>query len=151
MKLFDEQCTCKLYADDLKLYTCTNFSDGASTLQKYLAKLVHWSQIWQFNISHKKCSILPIANTTCNQVFCLGPNPLHNVSTVKDLGIFVDDRLTFNCYINYIVASVSARDNLIHKCLTSKDVTTMTSAFVVYLRPLLEYASPEWSPTYLKI
>jgi len=53
VKLFDEQCTCKLYADDLKLYTCTNFSDGASTLQKYLAKFVHWSQIWQLNISHK--------------------------------------------------------------------------------------------------
>jgi len=54
VKLFDEQCMCKLYADNMKLYTCTNFSDGASMLQKYLAKLVHWSQIWQLNISHKK-------------------------------------------------------------------------------------------------
>ena len=33
VKLFDEQCTCKLYADDLKLYTCANFSDSASMLQ----------------------------------------------------------------------------------------------------------------------
>ena len=56
---------------------------------------------------------------------------MHNVSTVKDLGIFVDDRLTFNCHINNIVARESARANLIHKCFTSKDVTTMTRAFVV--------------------
>jgi len=77
---------------------------------------------------------------------------LHNVSTVNDLGIFVDDRLTFNCHINNIVARASARANPIHKCFTSKDVTTMTRAFVVYVRPLLEYASPVWSPyTYLKI
>ena len=40
VKLFDEQCICKLYADDLKLYTCTNFSDGASMLQKYIAKSI---------------------------------------------------------------------------------------------------------------
>ena len=71
---------------------------------------------------------------------------MHNVSTVKYLGIFVDDRLTFNCHINNIVARASDRANLIHKCFTSKDVTTMTRAFVVYVRPLLELASPVWFP-----
>jgi len=75
---------------------------------------------------------------------------LHNVSTVKDLGIFVDDRLTFNCHINNIVARASVRANLIHKCFTSKDITTMIRAFVVYVRPLLEYAFPVWSPYLLK-
>ena len=33
-----------------------------------------------------------------------------------------------------------------HLLTYSKDVTTMTRAFVVYVRSLLEYASPVWSP-----
>jgi len=39
---------------------------------------------------------------------------------------------------------------LVHNCFTSKDVITMTRAFVVYVRPLLEYTSSVWSPYLLK-
>jgi len=33
-----------------------------------------------------------------------------------------------------------------HKCFLSKHIPTLVRAFVVYVRPLLEYASPIWNP-----
>jgi len=35
---------------------------------------------------------------------------------------------------------------LIHKCFTSRDAATVWPVFVVYVRPLLEYATCVWSP-----
>ena len=35
---------------------------------------------------------------------------------------------------------------LIHKCFTPRDAATLWRAFVVYVRPSLEYATFVWSP-----
>ena len=150
VQLFDECCTCKLYADDLKLYMHMKSPDCATMFQKHLDKLVVWSKHWQLKIAYKKCSIMQLGNTINNPVFYLDSDILTNVDTVKDLGILVDCRLKFECHINKIVARASIRANLIHKCFLSKDISTMTRAFTTYVRPLLEYASCVWSPCSIK-
>ena len=50
-------------------------------------------------------------------------------------------------HINEIVKNSHARANLIIRCFTSKDVVSLSRAFVTYVCPLLEYCSPIWSPT----
>jgi len=50
---------------------------------------------------------------------------------------------------NISVIKAHARARLIHKCFLSKDATTLTEAFVTYVRPILEYASVIWSPYHL--
>ena len=50
VKLFDQRCTCKLYADDLKLYMRMNFPDCSNPFQNCLNDLEHWSRTWQLNI-----------------------------------------------------------------------------------------------------
>ena len=41
---------------------------------------------------------------------------------------------------------MTLNDNPIHKCFTSRDAATLWRAFVVCVRPLLEYATCVWSP-----
>jgi len=67
---------------------------------------------------------------------------------VKDLGIVMDSALKFNAHIDGIVARANSRAYLIRKCFVSRDSEIMTRAFNVYVRPLLEYASPVWLPQY---
>jgi len=50
------------------------------------------------------------------------------VDVVKDLGVFVDKNLKFDCRINGTVERASSRANLVHKCFLSKDMTVMTQA-----------------------
>ena len=54
----DNRCACKLYADDLKIYTNIELSDGVSVLQSKLDELNKWSEQWQLSISHKKTNIM---------------------------------------------------------------------------------------------
>jgi Reverse transcriptase (RNA-dependent DNA polymerase) len=51
--LVDEHCTCKLYADDLTLYSIINSANDLLALQEKINKLNEWSNIWQLKISHK--------------------------------------------------------------------------------------------------
>jgi len=43
----------------------------------------------------------------------------------------------------------SVRANLIHKCFISRDAFTLTHAFKIYFRPILQYASCTWSPHHI--
>jgi len=91
-----------------------------------------------------------VGNTKTSYQFNLMSNPIASVSVVSDLGVFIDDSANFSSYIHRIVTRASARANLIHKCFLSKDTSTLTRAFIVYVRPLLEYASVVWSPYLVK-
>ena len=144
----DNTCTCKLYADDLKLYTLLHTNTDCCFLQSKLNEVSEWSRKWQLTISHTKCSIMYVGNTNCNVglSIILNDNVLPVVNEVKDLGVIVDSRLSFNAHINHIVARAFTRANLIHKCFTSRDAATLWRAFTVYVRPMLEYATCVWSP-----
>jgi hypothetical protein len=148
----DNRCACKLYADDLKIYTNIELSDGVSVLQSKLDELNKWSEQWQLSISHKKTNIMLISlhNTTSNNMqFYIGDNAVHMVGEVKDLGVALDNRLRFATHINQIVARAFVRTNLLFKCFTSRDTATLVRAFIAYVRPLLEYASCVWSPYHI--
>jgi hypothetical protein len=145
----DDRCACKLYADDLKIYTNIELNDDASVLQSKLDELYKWSEQWQLSISNKKTNIMLISlhNNASNDFrFYIGGSPVNTVDKMKDLGVTVDSRLRFTMHINQIVARAFVRANLLYKCFTSRDTATLVHAFIVYVRPLLEYASCVWSP-----
>ena len=146
----DSSCVCKLYADDLKLYTVLESKVDCDKLQSKLNEICVWSDTWQLKISYKKCNFMYIGNTDCRVNMLLNDNVLQLVSDVKDLGVTVDAHLTFNKHIDQVVARAFIRSNLIHKCFVSRDVPTLLRAFLVYVRPVLEYASCVWSPYHVE-
>jgi ribonucleases P/MRP protein subunit RPP40 len=146
-------CICKLYADDLKLYTVIDANvDACSTLQSYLDVILEWSATWQLTISHKKCAVMVAGRQHCKGqgdsgvAVNIGVNKIDTANSVKDLGVHVQHDLRFTTHINTIVTKARARANLIHRCFISKDPETLMRAFTTYVRPILEYASVIWSP-----
>ena len=71
---------------------------------------------------------------------------LPTVMSYKDLGIHVDANLCFATHIANVVTRAKLRACQILRCFHSKDPGTLSKAFTVYVRPLLEYCSPVWSP-----
>jgi hypothetical protein len=146
-RLFDNsKCTCKLYADDVKLYCVLDTDADTLHLQSKLDEICSWSSTWQLGISYGKCNAMFIGNPIRNVNLFLGNNLLPVVGNVKDLGVIVDSQLSFASHIDQIVARAFIRANLIHKCFVSRDTAMLTRAFIVYVRPLVEYASCVWSP-----
>ena len=122
-------------------------------MQSKLDELCRWSEHWQLSISYKKSNIMSI--NSCNNVsnatrsLRIGDNAVTIANHVKDFGVTVDNRLRFDTHINQIVARAFVGYNRLYKCFTSRDTVTPVRAFIVHVRPILEYASCIWSPYHI--
>jgi len=114
----DKSCVCKLYADDVKLYTVLQTKADYYSLQCKLNQLSEWSERWQLTNSYNKCNIMYVGNTNCKLSMSLNSNTLPVVNEVKDLGVFVDSNLTFYSHIDKIIARAFIRSNLIFNIQT---------------------------------
>jgi len=80
-----------------------------------------------------------------------GNNAISTVNEVRDLSVIIDNDLKFTAHVNNIVAKAHSRACFICKCYISKDVATLKRAFTTNVRPLLEYASCVWLPSYCSV
>jgi len=153
MDLFNADVNCKLYADDVKLYTEIMSVNDMFCFQDCLDSLYQWSDVWQLSISCQKCCIIDVGKPVIASDECrcfLGTEFVREPECVSDLGVTIDKKLCFNEHIANITRKAHQRANLIHRCFTSKNIDLLVKAFKTYVRPMLEYNSPVWSPSLKK-
>lgn len=75
---------------------------------------------------------------------------LPDARVVKDLGIYVSDDLKFSFHISKITSAAYSRINCIFRTFTCLQPDFLTRMYCVYVRPLLEYNTPIWSPYMIK-
>ena len=68
------------------------------------------------------------------------------VTSCRDLGVTISADLTPSVHVNNIVIKGHQRANAIHRCFVSRDTNLLMRAYLVYVRPILEYNSVVWSP-----
>ena len=71
---------------------------------------------------------------------------LPRVNQMTDLGILIDDQLSFSPHIDTVCTKARNRAALILNCFYSRNKYLLIRAFVAYVRPLLEYCCSVWSP-----
>ena len=141
----------KLFADDLKLYSCHN-NDLSDDLQTALNRLTTWCKDWQLNLATEKCFLMRIsynrniANLSDSPKYILDNKVLNVCKNAKDVGVIIDNKLNFDEHISLIVRKATTRARLILKSFKSRDQNNLIKAYLTYVRPLLEYCSPVWSP-----
>jgi len=64
----------------------------------------------------------------------------------RDLGITITSELSPALHIQQITAEAHQRANAVLRCFVSRNIRLLVRAFVVYVRPVLEYNSVTWSP-----
>ena len=74
---------------------------------------------------------------------------MSSVSCIKDFGVFIDCHLSFSKHIYDITRRVYLRTYMIYKGFVSRDEIMLSKAYTTYVRPLLEYWTLIWSPTYV--
>jgi len=67
-------------------------------------------------------------------------------TSVRDLGVIMDPCLRFSDHCASASLKASRVANLILRIFKTRDPIVYTKAFCSYVRPILEYASPVWSP-----
>lgn len=145
---FGDNVSMKLFADDAKIYMVVDNIQDYEVLQDGLQSLARWAAKWQLLIAIPKCSVLHIGNKNACYSYNINGTLLPNVMTALDLGVTVDAKLSFTQHIACVVSKAHQRAGLILRCFKSRDRNLLFKAFCVYVRPILEYCTPVWSPSY---
>jgi len=102
---------CKLYADDLKLYSIIQTRQDASELQSCHA-LVAWSDQCQLTLSSKKSAVFCLGQTDIDQCYVVKQANLSLIPEIRDLGLLIDNKLTMSQHISTVVKKVRTRASL---------------------------------------
>ena len=82
-------CSVKMYADDLKIYTVIDTAEDITQFQRHLDTLVTWSHKWQVHISSKKCNLL-YCGAVDGPDMSIDGSVICKAHCVRDLGVLVD-------------------------------------------------------------
>ena len=69
-------------------------------------------------------------------------------NTVRDLGVIIDTDLNFQDHIRSIVQQASVRASVVRRSFKNTSVAFHVQMYKTFIRPLVEYAMPVWSPQY---
>jgi Reverse transcriptase (RNA-dependent DNA polymerase)/Endonuclease-reverse transcriptase len=147
--IFKPDFKAKLFADDLKAYSATDYSNNIAVAQCSLDAVYAWSNEWQLQLALAKCGSMVLSRGAFEDdvnVLTIAGQPFASMDLVKDLGVFVDPKLSFSDHIDTVISKSKQRIYLLFKCFNSRNIDLMMLAYTTYVLPLLEYCSPIWHP-----
>lgn len=108
---------------------------------------------WQLKLAAEKCTVCRLQNSKCKTCwdpagpeYKIDSSVLQFTDNIRDLGVTTDHGLKFEKHISAAVHKAHVRAKLILKCFNSRDRSLLMKAFCTYVRPLIEYCTPVWTP-----
>ena len=122
------------YADDLKVYGIP-----VAPIQNDLDTILSWSNINKLSINGKKCEVLHLGKTSLKYGYSINNNSLNAKSSIRDLGIQIDENLTF-LPRQKPTLKCTRLINIFFKLVTGKNVI-FSKIFDTYILPQIDYCS----------
>lgn len=139
------------YADDLKIFLRITSTEDARSLQRQLNIFATWCESNRMVLNPTKCSVITFSRKKDLIAFGyrLADVILPREDCVKDLGVLLDSKLSFNQHISYIVTKASRQLGFIFRTTKSfTDVYCLKALYCGLVRSTLEYCSAVWHPYY---
>lgn len=142
-----------MYADDVKIFRKITNMHEAQLLQNDINSLKEWCNENKLNLNTSKCYVMSTTRKTHHNIhlfnYKIDNTPLMRVSTYKDLGVIFDSKLTFKEHINSIITKSFKILGFISRSLNRfRRIETYKTLYFTYVRGVLEYCSPVWTPHY---
>lgn len=144
-------CHFLLYADDLKIYRKVESHIDVLLVQEDLNRLSDYCTKNRLFLAYNKCK--HITFTKKHDIFqsCYNLNnyELEKVTTIRDLGVILDTKLTLDLHVDLILKKAYQMLGFIMRI--SKPFKQKSSLIYLYnclVRSNLEYASIAWNPFY---
>lgn len=143
--------SCYGFADDLKIYRSIKSGYDCALLQEDLEKIAKWCDDNGMVLNLGKCAVISIThspNKICF-VYGLANVVLERVSSIKDLGVIIDEKLSFKQHVEMITRKSYKMLGFIFRCgKYFRDQSSMLLLFNALVRNRLEYCSSVWNPHY---
>lgn len=134
-----------LFADDVKMIVATANKDAS---QEDLELLNSWQKQWKlkFNTVDNKCKVIHIGKGNPGISYYLDGVILPSITTEKDLGVHVDENLTWEQNIQKAVNKAKQNIGWVSRNVLSRSIPVMMNVYKSIIRPHLEYCVQVWSP-----
>ncbi|KAK3089125.1 hypothetical protein FSP39_001036 [Pinctada imbricata] len=144
--------TVYLFADDTKIFNLVQEVEDKNTLQRDLEQLTTWSNTWLLRFHPQKCKHLHIGKRDPDPEFhySLLGNTLEQVKEEKDIGVIIDEKLSFDQHISEKVKKANSMFGVIRRIFQHFDDKSFIPIYKALVRTHLEYASSVWSPYKVK-
>ena len=140
------ESSCKLFADDTKVYVGAGTECGREQLQRDLEALANWSRRWKLPFNPAKCTILHLGSQNVQAEYCIEGSALRRVESEGDLGVRVDQLLKFKEQAAAAVGRANRTLGLIKHSFVHLDSKTLPLLYKAMVRPHLEYCNQVWGP-----
>ena len=139
-----------LFADDAKLFGKSTTPTDRASIQEDLNTLQDWSEKWQLSFNASKCKTLYLGKENVRHGYSMasssGQVTLEQTTCEKDLGVLVDDKLSFDEHISQAVKKANSKLAMIRRTFTHMDKNMLVQLYTSLVRPILEYGNVIWSP-----
>ena len=139
--------SCKIFADDTKIYSKVDNENDARLVQEDIDKLVSWSQKWLLSFNAEKCKVMHIGRRNDRERYYMEGIEIKDVAEEKDLGVLVDETLKFSKNIAAAAANANRKLGLLRHTFKYWSEESLVTLYKVFVRPHLEYCIQACSPT----
>ena len=142
-----------LFADDTKVYRIITDTADSGVLQSDLNKLDKWSDTWLIKYNASKCKHMNIGGKSTNMVkskYELNGQELETVTLEKDIGLYIDEKLSFENHICEKVKKANSMFGMIRRNFQFLDEDMFIPLYKTYVRSHLDFASSVWAPYKIK-
>ena len=136
-----------MFADDTKV-----FSTCPVQLQSAINTMSSWLDNVKLKLAAHKCFTLNVHKPHLSEQpdFHINNTSLESKPNIKDLGVYISSNLKWSKHIDYIFHKANFVSYHILKSFRTKNIWTWKKLFITYVRPLVEYCTPVWSPHFIK-
>ena len=140
-------CDINMYADDTELHYChCQLQRVEQVLQNELEQVYNWLAVNRFKLSVAKSSCMLIGSRqrigSKSLSLSVNGHVLQHVSSINYLGLYIDQHLTWQNHIDYVLKRVRGKIYSISRLNPVKKLL-----YQVYLLPVLDYCDVVWAPT----
>lgn len=138
-----------LFADDTKSFRHIRNKADNNKLQSDVNNLVKWSDTWLLKFHPDKCASISIRNKSNNNpphTYYMKDHPLKQSKCEKDIGVQIDEFLSFDTHINQAINKSNRILAIVRKTFDYMDKRIFMQLYKGLIRPNLEYAMPVWKP-----
>lgn len=152
LKFALNHCKFLLFADDCKLFKRIDSAIDQLALQADIDNFFNWCRLNSLSVNIEKCKHMQFTRKIDPLQFSysLDGIELVSVSSIKDLGVIIDKKLSFNLHIDSIIGRANKLLGFVNRNTKMfRNIRTLIILYLSFIRPIVEYCSVIWAPSYI--
>ena len=135
-----------LFADDTKMFRNIKTIEECRILQKDIDSLYKWSKIWLIDFNSDMCKHMHIGKSDFRYRYTLNGIPLKYTEVEKDIGVHIDDQLSFDVHIATKCKKANSMFALIRRTFKFLNENIFMCLYKSMVRSHLDSCSSIWAP-----